>query len=56
MAAGTPWTPSVRPLRDAAFLDSLHLWKTPQVDCGDERGEVCIDYSEWTQAWTEIGG
>ena len=38
---------------DAEFLDSLFLWKTPQVDCGDDRGEVCIDYSEWTQAWTE---
>ena len=41
---------------DAEFLDSLFLWKTPQVDCGDDRGEVCIDYSEWTQAWTEIRG
>ncbi len=41
---------------DAEFLDSLFLWKTPQVNCGDDRGEVCIDYSEWTQAWTEIRG
>ena len=41
---------------DAEFLNSLFLWKTPQVDCGDDRGEVCIDYSEWTQAWTEIRG
>ncbi len=41
---------------DAEFLDSLHLWKTPQVSCGDDRGDVCIDYSEWTQAWTEIVG
>jgi putative spermidine/putrescine transport system substrate-binding protein len=41
---------------DAEFLNSLYLWKTPQVDCGDDRGEVCIDYSEWTQAWTEIVG
>jgi putative spermidine/putrescine transport system substrate-binding protein len=41
---------------DAEFLNSLLLWKTPQVDCGDDRGEVCIDYSEWTQAWTEIRG
>jgi putative spermidine/putrescine transport system substrate-binding protein len=41
---------------DAEFLNSLFLWKTPQVDCGDERGEVCKDYSEWTQAWTEIVG
>jgi putative spermidine/putrescine transport system substrate-binding protein len=41
---------------DAAFLDSLYLWKTPLPDCGDDRGEVCKDYSEWTQAWTEILG
>jgi putative spermidine/putrescine transport system substrate-binding protein len=41
---------------DAEFLNSLYLWKTPSVDCGDDRGEVCIDYSEWTQAWTEIRG
>jgi putative spermidine/putrescine transport system substrate-binding protein len=41
---------------DAAFLDSLYLWKTPLPDCGDDRGEVCKDYSEWTQAWTEIVG
>ena len=41
---------------DVEFLDSIHLWKTPVPDCGDERGNVCIDYSEWTQAWTEIQG
>ena len=41
---------------DAEFLNSLYLWKTPSVDCGDDRGNVCIDYSEWTQAWTEIVG
>ena len=38
------------------FLDSIHLWKTPLPQCGDDRGDVCIDYSEWTQAWTEIRG
>jgi putative spermidine/putrescine transport system substrate-binding protein len=38
------------------FLDSIHLWKTPVPNCGDDRGDVCIDYSEWTQAWTEIQG
>jgi putative spermidine/putrescine transport system substrate-binding protein len=41
---------------DAEFLDSLHLWKTPAVNCGDERGNICVDYSQWTQAWTEIRG
>jgi putative spermidine/putrescine transport system substrate-binding protein len=38
------------------FLDSIHLWKTPQVACGDDRGNECVDYSQWTQAWTEIRG
>jgi putative spermidine/putrescine transport system substrate-binding protein len=38
------------------FLDSLYLWKTPQVACGGDRGNECIDYSQWTQAWTEIRG
>jgi putative spermidine/putrescine transport system substrate-binding protein len=38
------------------FLDSIHLWKTPLPQCGDDRGDICIDYSEWTQAWTEIQG
>jgi putative spermidine/putrescine transport system substrate-binding protein len=41
---------------DGGFLDSLYLWKTPLPDCGDDRGDVCVDYSEWTQAWTEIRG
>jgi putative spermidine/putrescine transport system substrate-binding protein len=41
---------------DAEFLNSIHLWKTPLPDCGDERGDACVDYSEWTQAWTEIRG
>ena len=41
---------------DAEFLDSLWLWKTPSVACGGDRGNECVDYSQWTQAWTEIRG
>ena len=41
---------------DAEFLDSLALWKTPQAECGDDRGNVCQDYSVWQQKWTEIRG
>ncbi len=41
---------------DEEYFDQIHYWKTPQADCGDDRGEVCKDYSEWTQAWTEIKG
>jgi putative spermidine/putrescine transport system substrate-binding protein len=38
------------------FLNSLYLWKTPQADCGDDRGATCEDYSVWQQKWTEITG
>jgi putative spermidine/putrescine transport system substrate-binding protein len=38
------------------FLNSLYLWKTPQADCGDDRGSACMDYSAWQQKWTEVKG
>jgi len=41
---------------DEEYFEQVYYWKTPQADCGDGRGEVCKDYSEWTQAWTEIKG
>jgi putative spermidine/putrescine transport system substrate-binding protein len=41
---------------DEAYFENVYFWKTPVADCGDDRGEVCKDYSEWTQAWTEIRG
>jgi putative spermidine/putrescine transport system substrate-binding protein len=41
---------------NADFLNSLYLWKTPSADCGDSRGNVCMDYSVWQQKWTEITG
>jgi putative spermidine/putrescine transport system substrate-binding protein len=41
---------------DQAYFDQVWYWTTPQVDCLDDRGDVCKDYSEWTQAWTEIKG
>ena len=41
---------------DEEYFEQIHYWKTPQADCGDDRGTVCKDYSEWTQAWTEIKG
>jgi len=42
--------------QDEAYFDQVWYWTTPVKDCGDDRGEVCKDYSEWTQAWTEIKG
>jgi putative spermidine/putrescine transport system substrate-binding protein len=41
---------------DEAYFDKVWYWTTPQKDCLDDRGEVCKDYSEWVQAWTEIKG
>jgi putative spermidine/putrescine transport system substrate-binding protein len=41
---------------DEAYFDKIWYWTTPVADCGDDRGQVCKDYSEWTQAWTEIKG
>jgi putative spermidine/putrescine transport system substrate-binding protein len=41
---------------DDAFLSNISLWKTPIPDCGDDRGETCTDYSEWTRAWQEVRG
>ena len=41
---------------DDEFLSSVYLWKTPLAACGDDRGDVCMDYSAWTNAWTEIRG
>jgi putative spermidine/putrescine transport system substrate-binding protein len=41
---------------DDAYLSSIYLWKTPLPDCGDDRGQTCIDYSAWTNGWTEVRG
>ena len=38
------------------YLDDLYYWTTPLSDCGDDRGEVCKDYNEWVQGWTEVKG
>lgn len=39
---------------DDAFLSTIALWKTPLAECGDERGDVCVGYDEWTEAWLDI--
>jgi len=43
-------------VNDANFYGQIAFWKTPLPDCGDTRGQVCADYSVWTQKWTEIKG
>ena len=42
---------------DEAYFENVWYWSTPQAQCLDGRTDVvCKDYSEWTQAWTEIKG
>ncbi|MDX6524199.1 MAG: putative spermidine/putrescine transport system substrate-binding protein, partial [Gaiellales bacterium] len=39
---------------DQSYFDHIAFWKTPLQDCGDSRGNVCVDYSQWALAWTAI--
>jgi putative spermidine/putrescine transport system substrate-binding protein len=39
---------------DKSYADRISYWTTPTRNCGDARGNVCKDYTAWTQAWTEI--
>ena len=41
---------------DQAFYDKIAFWATPTRNCRDGRGNVCVDYSKWVQAWTDIKG
>jgi putative spermidine/putrescine transport system substrate-binding protein len=41
---------------DEEYFSKVAYWTTPVKDCGDDRGQVCKDYSEWVAAWTEIKG
>ncbi len=41
---------------DEAYFDKVAYWTTPLKNCGDARGEVCKDYSEWVAAWTSVQG
>jgi len=41
---------------DEAFSNTLFYWTTPTTHCLDGRGNICTNFSDWTQAWTEIKG
>jgi putative spermidine/putrescine transport system substrate-binding protein len=41
---------------DAAYAANIAYWTTPTKDCLDNRGPICVDYQQWTQAWTSILG
>ncbi|GAA1955847.1 ABC transporter substrate-binding protein [Microbacterium deminutum] len=42
---------------DADYASKIWYWTTPIAKCVDGRTDVtCVDYSQWTQAWSEIKG
>jgi putative spermidine/putrescine transport system substrate-binding protein len=41
---------------DKEFASKLWYWRTPVAECLDGRDVTCMDYSQWTKAWTEIKG
>jgi putative spermidine/putrescine transport system substrate-binding protein len=41
---------------DENYFKKVAFWTTPTANCGDARGNVCKDYSQWVSAWTEIKG
>ena len=41
---------------DPGFWKRVYYWNTPLADCGDDRGEKCMDYNDWVNAWTEVKG
>jgi putative spermidine/putrescine transport system substrate-binding protein len=41
---------------DEDYWKNIYLWNTPSKECIDGRGPICTDFSEWTQAWTQIKG
>jgi len=42
---------------DESYFDKVWYWNTPIEQCLDGRTDVtCTNYSQWTQAWTEIKG
>ncbi|MFF2486843.1 ABC transporter substrate-binding protein [Microbacterium sp. NPDC058062] len=42
---------------DADYASQIWYWTTPIAECLDGRTDVeCMDYSAWTEAWSEIKG
>ncbi|MDQ2934026.1 MAG: ABC transporter substrate-binding protein [Chloroflexota bacterium] len=38
------------------FWKHVYYWTTPTKTCLDGRGDVCIGFDKWIEAWTEIKG
>jgi putative spermidine/putrescine transport system substrate-binding protein len=41
---------------DEEWWKDVYVWRTPEKNCGDSRGDVCKSYDDWRKAWTKIRG
>jgi putative spermidine/putrescine transport system substrate-binding protein len=41
---------------DEAYFSKVAYWTTPTKACGDGRGAVCKDYSDWVAGWIVVKG
>ena len=39
-----------------SFWSRVYYWRTPVANCGDSRGNSCMNYNDWVSAWTQIKG
>ncbi len=39
-----------------SFWKRVYYWQTPTTNCGDSRGNKCMNYNQWVNAWTTIKG
>jgi putative spermidine/putrescine transport system substrate-binding protein len=39
-----------------SFWKRVYYWQTPTSNCGDSRGNSCMNYNQWVNAWNEIKG
>lgn len=39
-----------------SFWKRVYYWQTPTSNCGDSRGNNCMNYNQWVNAWTQIKG
>ena len=39
-----------------SFWKRVYYWQTPTNNCGDSRGNACMNYNQWVNAWTVIKG
>jgi putative spermidine/putrescine transport system substrate-binding protein len=39
---------------DAEWWKDVSVWRTPESECGDARGNICKSYDEWKKAWQDL--